>query len=194
MLTIVWSLRPGASNPCRGRVVVECVEVTGVDVLRNHEPQVRRAPSLLLELARLADVLWVLLLVVRDRDRRAVLLRRWRRISVVLLRLLGVQGPEVPVRKLHYHLRRVIDIVDRVVHSWNISGLIDRPLFLHYLAQVADWLELYDVLLSPVPILLLLSFSSWVLLRLLSQLGAAVTGAFAARGSCLICQSLLRIL
>lgn len=113
---------------------------------------------------------------------------------MVLLRLLGVQGPEVPVRKLHYHLRRVIDIVDRVVHSWNISGLIDRPLFLHYLAQVADWLELYDVLLCPVPILLLLSFSSWVLLRLLSLLGAAVTGAFAARGSCLICQSLLRIL
>lgn len=55
--------------------MVQRVEMAGVDVLLDQGTHVRRTPRLLLELACLANVLRVLLLVVGNRDAGAILLR-----------------------------------------------------------------------------------------------------------------------
>lgn len=73
--SIIWPLRPRACCSRRRRVVVQRVEMAGVDVLLDQDAHVRRTPRLLLELACLANVLRVLLLVVGNRDAGAILLR-----------------------------------------------------------------------------------------------------------------------
>lgn len=123
------------------------MSVACLRLLCRSSAHVSRTPHLLFELARLPNVLRVLLLVVWDRDALAVLLRRWRRIAIVLQRFLRVQRLKVPVGKFHDHLGRIVDVVRGVVHSPFVYRFVDGSLLLHDLAEVAYLLEIHDLIL-----------------------------------------------
>lgn len=84
--TIIRPLRPRAGSLAHAllRVHRMKISVPSFRVLRRSSANIRRTPRrLLFELARLPDVLWVLLLVVWDCDTLAVLLRGRRWIAII---------------------------------------------------------------------------------------------------------------